>query len=161
YFAGTIMQSRDYKRSFSGFIHGFRYNIRFLADVLAERYHGQPLAAEPLPRSPSALVSRMIERAVSASSLFQLPAFLADVYVVDDAGLRLVRDMPVEYALATPGWRERTLAVMTLEYGHLPPGADPFNFERDPADGATSQFIHPVIRLYRAGELLDIHHVPE
>jgi hypothetical protein len=32
---------------------------------------------------------------------------------------------------------------------------------RDPADGATSQFIHPVVRLYRAGELLGTHHVPE
>jgi hypothetical protein len=67
----------------------------------------------------------MIKRAVNASSLFQLPAFLADIYAVESTGLRLVRDMPVEHALAMPGWREGTLAVMTVEYGHLPPGADP------------------------------------
>ena len=28
FFAGTITQSRDYKKTSSGFIHGFRYNTR-------------------------------------------------------------------------------------------------------------------------------------
>jgi thioredoxin reductase len=161
YFAGTIMQSRDYKRSFSGFIHGFRYNIRFLAAVFAERYHQQPITAEPVAAGPRELAALLISRAVSASSLFQMPAFLADVYLLDGGQPRLARDVPVEYALEMPGWRERPMLMMTLEYGHLPPGADPFNFERDPNDGSTSQFIHPVLRLYRDGEVIDTHHVPE
>jgi thioredoxin reductase len=162
HFVGTIMQCRDYKRSFSGFIHGFRYNIRFLAALFAERHHGEPIPCEPIPRTPRALAARLIERAVNASSIFQLPAFLADTYLLDGAGeLLLSRDLPVEYVLELSPWRDRALLVMTLEYGHLPPGADPFNVLRDPADGTTSQFIHPVIRLYRGGELIDSYHVPE
>ncbi|MEV1084872.1 NAD(P)-binding domain-containing protein [Streptomyces sp. NPDC050211] len=163
YFAGTLMQARDYKRSFSGFIHGFRYNIRFLAGHFAERHHGAPAPWHTLRRSPEALVERIAHRAVHASSLFQLPGFLGDVYALDgpDGTASTRVDVPVEYALDSPGLAERPLLLVTLEYGKLPPGADPFHVERDPADGSTSQFIHPVLRLYRGGALLDTHHIPE
>lgn len=165
YFAGTLMQARDYKRSFSGFIHGFRYNLRFLAEHFAERYHGAQRPLTALDRTADALVESIADRVCHASSLFQLPGFLADAYVLDEAsrpGRALLRaDVPVEFALDDRALRERTLLLVTLEYGKLPPGADPFNVVRDPADGTTSQFIHPVLRLYRGGELLDTHHIPE
>ncbi len=163
FFSGTLMQARDYKRSFSGFIHGFRYNIRFLADYFAERYHGEPAPWQTLERTPEALVERIARRAVDASSVFQLPGFLGDVYALDgpDGTASTRTDVPVEFALEAPWAADRPLLVMTLEYGKLPPGADPFHVERDPADGSTSQFIHPVLRLYRGGELLDTHHIPE
>ncbi len=38
YVAGTLMQSRDFKKTQSAFIHGFRYNVKMLASVL-ERNH--------------------------------------------------------------------------------------------------------------------------
>ncbi|MFD0853523.1 NAD(P)-binding domain-containing protein, partial [Actinomadura adrarensis] len=41
YFAGTLTQSRDFKRGTSGFIHGFRYGVRALHRILESRYHGE------------------------------------------------------------------------------------------------------------------------
>ncbi|MEU3734740.1 MULTISPECIES: NAD(P)-binding domain-containing protein [unclassified Streptomyces] len=163
FFAGTLMQGRDFKRSFSGFIHGFRYNIRFLAGLFAERYHGEAAAWQELERTPDALVERIAWRATTASSAFQMPGFLGDVYVLDGPeGTAATRtEVPVEFALDSPELAGRPVLLTTLEYGKLPPGADPFHVERDPADGSTSQFIHPVLRLYRDGELLDTHHIPE
>ena len=40
YFAGTLMQVRDFKKSTSGFIHGFRYGVRALHRMLERKYHG-------------------------------------------------------------------------------------------------------------------------
>jgi thioredoxin reductase len=163
YFAGTLMQSRDYKKSFSGFIHGFRYAIRFLSHVLEERHHGLARAPEPVGRTARTLTAKLIGRANNASSIFQLPAFLADVYLLDGLGdhAELYPDTPVDYALDHEPWQGRARLVMTLEYGKLPAGADPFNFPRDPKDGTTSQFIHPVLRLYVGDAVVDTHHVPE
>ena len=45
YFAGTLMQVRDFKKSTSGFIHGFRYGVRALHRMLERQYHGVRLAA--------------------------------------------------------------------------------------------------------------------
>jgi thioredoxin reductase len=163
YFIGTLMQSRDYKKSFSGFIHGFRYNIRFLSEIFAERYHGRPRQAEQIEPDADSLTWSIIDRANHASSIFQLPAFMADVYVLDDPSGKILRyrDTTVDYALDHQAWKHHSILVSTLEYGHLPPGADPFNFPRDPLDGTTSQFIHPVLRLYVGGELAQTYHVPE
>ncbi|WP_316524268.1 NAD(P)-binding domain-containing protein [Kitasatospora brasiliensis] len=160
FFIGTMMQARDYKRSFSGFIHGFRYNIRFLSQVFAERYHATSRAPEQLPADSAAVAAHIVGRMVNASSIFQLPAFLGDVYRVDDdSAFEALVDVPVDYAL--DHWKDRTLLVTTMEYGHLEPGTDPFSQERDPLDGSTSKFIHPVLRLYRGGELVTTYHVPE
>lgn len=42
FFVGTLMQARDYRRTFSAFIHGFRYNVEAFVHLLRERYHGVP-----------------------------------------------------------------------------------------------------------------------
>ncbi|MGV9559608.1 NAD(P)-binding domain-containing protein [Streptomyces sp. NPDC003522] len=164
YFIGALMQARDYKESFSGFIHGFRYNLRFLNRLFAERYHDTPLVPDVrMPASPEQLSDHIVQRAVNASSLFQLPAFMTDLHVFrpGDEEVSVYHDIPRDYALDAPAWRDCHKLTMDLEYGKLPPGADPFAVERDPLDGTTSQFVHPVCRLYRGSELVDTYHVPE
>ena len=163
FLAGTVMQSRDYKQSFSGFIHGFRYNIRFLSQIFGERYHGIAREPERITRTAADLTDLVVSRANQASSMFQLPEFMGDVYLLDEPGEEILsyQDTTVDYALDHPEWSDRALLIQTLEYGTLPPGADPFNVERDPDDGTTSQFIHPVLRLYIGGELVETYHIPE
>ena len=43
YFAGVLTHMRDYKKKQSGFIHGFRYNIKALHQILEYKYHKQEL----------------------------------------------------------------------------------------------------------------------
>lgn len=163
FYIGTLMQSRDHKRSFSGFVHGFRYNVCFLERVLAARFHDEPITPDRVNiNSARALRESVIERSIRASSLFQLPAFNADAYMLADGATHRYVDIPVDYLFGSGIAAGRTVVVHTLEYGNLGPGDDPFNVARDPADGTTSKFIHPVIRVHSGdGQLLDEYHVPE
>jgi thioredoxin reductase len=54
YFAGTLMQVRDYKKSTGGFIHGFRYSVRALHRMLEKKYHRQHWPHRALPAEPHA-----------------------------------------------------------------------------------------------------------
>jgi len=57
YFAGTLSQQRDFKKSTSGFIHGFRYGVRALHKILERRTRTTPCRPRswtaPRRRSPT------------------------------------------------------------------------------------------------------------
>lgn len=161
YFAGTLMQSRDYQRHFSAFIHGFRYNVEALVHLLLERYHGVPWPTRALA-GPIELGDWMVRRMNASSVLFQQPGFIADVARVNGDGVTTREAVPVDRFLEDdPGGHGHGLElVLTLEYGeHDHP--DPFDIERFPEDPATSSYLHPVVRAYRDGERTAELHVPE
>lgn len=165
YFCGTLMQSRDFKRSFSGFIHGYRYDIRFLVRLLAHRDGGPDLPSHPVDPDEGAMTRAVISRSERSSALFQLPTFMADAFFLDGVAgggpVEHVPEVPVDVVLASPRFAGRPVILLTLEYGHLEAWEDPFDVTRDPLDGTTSKFIHPVLRLWVGGELVDTYHVPE
>jgi hypothetical protein len=70
--------------------------------------------------------------------------------------------MPLEYALEHYMSDDLTFAV-TLEYGKKV--ADPFNVERVHREDAhradESLFLHPIVRRYERGTLVDEHHILE
>ena len=119
YFAGTLMQARDFKKSTSGFIHGFRYGVRALHRILEQKYHGVAVAA-PRARRPTRRRSwtRCIARVNRTSALWQQFGFLGDVIVVDgDGDARYYEELPVDYVHESDfGAAERYFTV-TLEYG--------------------------------------------
>lgn len=162
YFIGTLMQARDYQKAFSGFIHGFRYNVRALAQVLDCKYHGEVWPSERLEADAEMVLEALMDRAHSNSSLFQQPEFFSDVIAAPGGGdaLRYYRDMPVDYL------RDGRLGdfphyyTLTMEYGHED-HPDPFNIVRLPDRGDMSAFIHPVIRRFSGDELMAEYHVPE
>ncbi|MGA9532823.1 MAG: NAD(P)-binding domain-containing protein, partial [Anaerolineales bacterium] len=84
FFAGTIMQACDYKKTQSAFIHGFRNNIRSLSWILAQRYQGEPWPHHTAADTPEAVVERIVDRLSRASGIFQQPGFLSEVVVVDE-----------------------------------------------------------------------------
>jgi thioredoxin reductase len=161
FFAGTLMHGRDYKKSFSGFIHGFRYNVECLSRLLERRYEGVPLEPTSLTGAEG-LARYIIDRATRNSSLFQQPGFLGDILVLEarDRAL-LYRDLPVDLAAEDALFRDKTYITLTMEYGKLRDGDDPFNIERVPTDGRVSRFIHPVLRCCRGGARFADYHIPE
>jgi thioredoxin reductase len=160
YFAGTLMHMRDYRKTFSGFIHGFRYNIRSLTDLLLHRYHGVPWPTRSVDVSPKNMLELIMRRVHSSSGLFQQPGFLADIVYCDGGTSGFVEEIPVdlldELGLSSAEW----LLRLTMEYGHED-YPDPFNIERTPWDGERSHFIHPVVRIFSRERLLEEYHVPE
>ncbi|MCM2561183.1 NAD(P)-binding domain-containing protein [Lutimaribacter sp. EGI FJ00015] len=162
YFAGTLMQSRDFKKTMSGFVHGFRYNIRCLVEFVAARLTGAAYPHATAPLDAQALGALLIDRFSTASGIFLQPGFLGDVVVLDgpDAGA-IYTDVPVDWTDDAPGFAGRTLLRATLEFGNF--GANSMHVKREHTlDGSTPDpFIHPVLRLVRDGEVLAQTHLSD
>lgn len=164
YFAGTITHSLDYRKSTSGFIHGFRYNSRALGRMLGAKYHDQPWPMEMLELSPETLCQTALGRVNRSSALWQQPGYMMDVLAVEGGQLKHFREMPEGYARTFADVRFDTYFTVSLEYGD-PIVGDPFNVDRvhrENVDQARrSQFLHPVVRYFAKGECVEEHHVLE
>ncbi|GAB7038986.1 MULTISPECIES: NAD(P)-binding domain-containing protein [Catenuloplanes] len=165
FFAGTLTQQRDFKKSTSGFIHGFRYAVRALHRILAHRYERAPWPATALSRD--AISDAIIARVNRSSGLWQQFAVLGDVITVTDAGAAYHEEVPVAYhrdgGLGTPAHA----FVVTLEYGPDHDTVDPFDItvpriaENDPLAAHDASYLHPVVRHYRDGAPAGEHHLAE
>jgi thioredoxin reductase len=167
FFAGTLTQQRDFKKSTSGFIHGFRYCARSLSRMLARRYHADSWPGDFMVPTAEALMERVIERVNRSSALWQQFGFLGDAIVFDDQGALYLEELPVEYVhhrdMAPPG----LYFIVTLEYGPDHAAVDPFDIDvmrvsQDEAERPfDSQYLHPIVRCFSNSELIAEHHVPE
>ncbi|MEU7870554.1 NAD(P)-binding domain-containing protein [Dactylosporangium sp. NPDC049140] len=164
YFAGTITQPRDFKKSTNGFIHGFRYGVRALHRILESRHHDTPWPATPLKATPEAITDAIVARVNRTSGLWQQFGFLGDVVLPDGSYLE---EVPVAY-VSDGGLGELPLAfVVTLEYGPDHDKVDPFDITvsriaQDTVGRAhDAAYLHPVVRVHRAGEVVAEHHLAE
>jgi thioredoxin reductase len=158
---GTLMQARDYRRTFSAFISGFRHNIEAFVHLLRERYHDVPRPCQPVELTVDALLDSLMQRFNRASSLFNQPGFLADVVRIDDGRARYFESLPIDLVqeeLAAEA--VETAVVLTLIYGLHEP-ADPFDIERFPDDGSKTHLLHPFVRIFHRGVVVAEHHVVE
>jgi thioredoxin reductase len=167
YFAGTISQVRDFKKSTSGFIHGFRYAVRALHRILERRYAGEPWPASRLDPTPKSIVDAVIERINRTSALWQQFGFLADVVTVDGAEARYHEEVPVDYFTRAGLGPADHAFVVTLEYGPEHDQVDPFDITvsrvaQDTVGQAhAAAYLHPVVRWHRDGRVAGVHHLAE
>ncbi len=162
FFAGTLMQSCDFKKTTSSFIHGFRYNIRTLHRLLEARYHGRPLPHRPVAATEEGLTQAVIDRVNRSSALWQQFGFLSDVIAVSDDGeARYYEELPTAHLPECELGRGEHVYAVSLEFG--PVQRDPFAIERkpDPARAAESAFLHPVVRRYARGRVTEEVHLLE
>jgi thioredoxin reductase len=163
YFAGTLMQVRDFRVSSSAFIDGFRYNIRTLFHLLEARYHQKPLPGHELELTNDALADAVMERVCRSSALWTQFGFLCDAVVVDEATsrARYFLDLPVDYVREGGLGENAHYYTVTFEWGQW--DGDVFAITRHPsADMAyTNVFLHPIVRRYRDRELVSEHHILE
>ena len=161
YIAGTLMQMRDFKKITSGFIHGFRYNVRALHRIFEERYHGQAWPSRTVELAPEGLTRAVVDRINETSALWQMFGFLGDVFVVEGDEIRHYEEMPVDHVHDTAIGQNEHYYILTLEFGKIT--GDPFNIQRYPEPGRANEsaFLHPVLRRFRGNELVSEHHVLE
>lgn len=168
YFAGTLMQVRDYKKSTTGFIHGFRYTVRSLHRMLERKYHGQTWPHLRLSDEPQTLAEAVIARVNRSSALWQQFGSLCDLLVVSrDGTARYYEELPSDHARLSEGGPGESRFVITLEYGPDHDRIDPFDIsvnriaQDDPENSHDARYLHPVVRLYRGREQVAEHHVAE
>ncbi|HZN17521.1 MAG TPA: NAD(P)-binding domain-containing protein [Micromonosporaceae bacterium] len=154
YFAGTLTQSRDFKKYTSAFIHGFRYGIRALVHMLGQRYHGVEWPYRAV--AVDSIADAMLARINRTSALFQQFGFLCDAVTRDG---RYYEEMPLDYVPFPDCF------TVSLEYGAGHDAIDPFDvaagraWEADKAHD--DRYLHPVVRCRRDHQVVDTLRLPE
>jgi len=166
FFIGTLMQMRDYRKTTSGFIHGFRYNVQALHRMLEQKYHATPWPSTKLPYDAQTLTEKMLSRVNGSSALWQQQAFLADMFVVQaDGTVKYFEAMPLDYIQEHYVDRKQHCFVLTLEFGKSADDEDPFHVQRirrdNVARASASKFLHPALREYDQGMQSSEHHIIE
>ncbi|MEO3751388.1 NAD(P)-binding domain-containing protein [Streptomyces sp. B6B3] len=171
FFAGTITQSRDFKKSTSGFIHGFRYNVRALHRILEHRYHGVPWPSRNLAQGLAPVADAVIERVNRTSALWQMFAFMCDAVLAGpDGSVRYAEEVPVDHLHEAVGRGDfggvDSYLAVTLEYGAGHDQVNPFDVtagrtSQEDTSGLDGRYLHPVVRHFRAGALVAEHHLTE
>jgi len=148
YFIGTLMQSHDYKKGSSGFIHGFRYNIRYLARTLFEQITPQRMSYEQC-------IEHMIER-INNSSCMQLRyEYFGDCCVfLENGEIDYYEDVRVDFAQQRCFERSWTVRLgfardfdwsfYQQEYLH-------------PRDSHNCAFLHPIIDYVNGEKEYEFH----
>ncbi|WP_019499189.1 NAD(P)-binding domain-containing protein [Pseudanabaena sp. PCC 6802] len=169
YFAGVLMHMRDFKKKASGFIHGFRYNIRALYRVFEQKYHQQAWPCRKLEPTATSLTEAVLQRVNRSSALWQQTGFLCDLIVVPGSGeaAQYYEEVPTDFIHDSEWGQSEHYYTVTLEFGYdiLETIPDPFAIPRvhkdDIDNSALSTGIHPIIRHYHGSTLVAEHHVIE
>ncbi len=169
YFAGAVTQMRDFKKSTSGFIHGFRYNSKCLFHILDKDENNVNWPTESLELASTTITKEIIGNVNRTSALWQQFGFIGDTIVIDkeNDNVEYIHNIPIDYAMDTYCKDKDHYFIVTLEYGHevFKKAADIFNVSRvhrdDIANADQSAFLHPIVREYKNGKLAGVHHVIE
>jgi thioredoxin reductase len=167
YFAGTITQVRDFKKSTSGFIHGFRYGARALFRILRHRHHGDTWPATEIEPTPEAITDAIIARINRSSGLWQQFGMLGDTITVTDDLARYQEEVPLAFVDDGGLGPARHRFVVDLEFGAHHVVADPFDItqqrvaENDVVHAHDANYLHPVVRYHRDGTPTATHHLAE
>lgn len=162
YFIGTLSAMRGYRKNQSAFIHGFRYNVRFLANYLGTRYEAQPLPSRLIDRSPRTITEEILARMNRSSALWQQFNMLSDVVAIDaDGQTRYYEEIPRDFIADSELSKQPHLLTITQEFGKTE--HDPFSIKRVPVPemAEKSAFLHPIIRYYQFGEQMATCHLLE
>jgi len=163
FFAGTLMQTRDFRKAASPFIDGFRYNIRTLYHLLERRYYGRPLPSENVPVDATNIANMVLRRICRSSALWAQFGFLCDAIVIDEPAGKATNftELPVDYVHESELGQSSNYFTITFEWGRW--DGDVFRIERHPthADAQLGAFLHPIVRRFCNGKIVAEHHVLE
>lgn len=170
YFAGTLTQMRDYQKSTSGFIHGFRYNSKCLSHILENKLLGKTWPAyEQNYISSDEIADKIVENVNKSSSLWQQFGFIGSALIINEENnsWKLVYDIPVDYIKDNQDQFGNKYYMITLEYGNefFEKAKSVFNVERvhkdDVENAHMSPGLHPIIRKHVDGEVVSTYHMIE
>lgn len=163
FYAGTIMQIRDLKKTMSSVLHGFRFNTASLFNLLSDRYLEKDWPRDTFPATSEAIAVKITDRVSSAAGLMHQPGFLGDCMVVDDetGQAEYFETIAVDYIRDSQFSANSHYYIITMEYGEF--DGDIFNKDRDPdaAKGYDDAYLHPRIRRMCRGRQLAEHHISE
>jgi len=161
---GSAMQVVNYRKNAGGFIHGFRYTIRTLINILMNRDRGQPLPHTKLAPTLEAVTEHLLFRMNTSSALYQMYHELCDVIVEPEDGESEVTyyyELPLEYVKER--FAGKRYIAFIFDFGSRN-GVDAFKYvlEATPETPEKSVFLHPILLAFDSrGEIADSRHLLE
>jgi thioredoxin reductase len=163
FFAGTLMQMRDFRKAASPFIDGFRYNVRTLYHLLEQRYYNRPLPGEDITPDAPSVTRAILGRICRNSALWAQFGYLCDTILIDERARvgRYLFELPVDYVHDCEIGRSAHYYTVTFEWGRW--DGDVFNIARHPAHerADAGAFLHPIVRRFCRGRMVSQHHLLE
>ena len=163
FYAGTITQIRDLKKTMSSVLHGFRFNCKSLFNIVAERVHGVPWAADTFDANADLIAEKITKRVSSAAGLMHQPGFLGDCLVIDEktGKAHYHETVAVDYIQDSEFANNDHYYIITMEYGDFE--GNLFSLEREPhpEKAYNDAYLHPRIRRMYRGEMISQHHISE
>ena len=163
YFAGTLMQMRDYQKTMSNVVHGFRFNTLFLSQLLAYKYHETAFPYREISRDAVEMTQYILKRFSETAALFLQPGFLCDLLVIlrEAQNVHCFANVPLDYV------HEKWLGAgghyytLSLEYGHYEGSPRHMVRDPDPNHAHNDIYLHPVIRHFSDAKQIGELHLPE
>ena len=158
YFAGILMQGNFYQKTTSGFIHGFRYNVKTLFHMLQAKYNGQSLPSKNLSLESKAITGEILKRVNRSSALWQQFGYLIDIIEIGDHSVQYYYELPKDYKNMIS---ENNIFTLSLEFGAEQQNVFQVNRNTSAEKAEDSFFLHPVVRHYRNGNIVSTLHLIE
>ncbi len=150
YFAGAQTHGLDYRMtSTSGFIHGFRYNAKILAHLLAEKSGVIKTRSELIKTD---IIDYILEEFNESPDMWLQPGYVGALLQFENEEWRTLGYRTI-HEFNQLSSENSSLVMLTLEYGDIHQFKDTFNVPRTPGDADKSVHIHPVIRVKENGEI--------
>ena len=161
---GSMMQTVNYRKNAGGFIHGFRYTIKTLINILLNRDYGQPLPHNRLQPTVEAVSEHLLNRMNTSSALYQMYHELCDVVVAPEEGESTATyfcELPLTFV--KEHFKGRRFIAFNFDFGSRD-GVDAFKYklEATPDTPEKSVFLHPILLAFdREGHLTHHRHLLE
>ena len=161
FFAGTLTQARDFKKSSSAFIGGYRYNARTLCRFLLGSKQAEGCLSSSAPLSAKPLAALILDRCNTNSALWAQFGYLADVLIKRSESYDWYSELPYQAIGEGLFASEEHVLTLTFEWGEW--SGDVMEVQRHPtaSKAYTNVFLHPILRRYRFGKIISEHHILE
>jgi len=161
FFAGTLTQARDFKKSSSAFIGGYRYNTRTLCRYLLGSKDVKGCSKTLATTEIKPLAEKILERCNTNSALWAQFGYLSDILIKRDDSYEWYEEVPYQALSEGLFHNEVHLLSLTFEWGEW--AGDVMEVQRHPtaSKAYTNVFLHPILRRYRYGKLIAEHHLLE
>ena len=163
FFIGSLMHSHDFKRSSGGFIHGFRYLIKYFFQLhYSNKYDITTL------NNRDELVEHFSKRINTSSSLYQMYGQMCDIFYYNTADDSFVyyNNMTVFSFISNRFPKGNIYFILKFEYGrpvtNIREIGEAQLFTLDKGKEIFSILLHPVIQVFNTNkELVDEIHFEE
>jgi len=150
YIIGCLMHGCDYKRGTSGFVHGFRHNIKFLYRHILDKHFNKSFDYTKC-KNLDEMCDIFLNESLFSQELFLQIRTLCDVAVIRKNEISYYKGMLQEFVKHDDFKKEQDdiVIIMFLDYGKFYENTNNHPRPSKIEEGYTSAYLHPQYFVYK------------